>query len=180
MKRINHRRTINDCRGFTLAEVLVSVFIFVILASACYTIMASSSSSWQANRVRIQLQQELRKSQGWMINELRQAGSSTITGGPTSADGTPYNTITFRTTTGVAGGAITWSANTIQFSLDGTNLQRVSGGTTRILAQNISLLQIRRQAATPNLIEVTLQAQRTVPSAPTITGNLSFKVQLRN
>ena len=178
MNRIKNIFDINNCRGYTLSEVLVSVFIFVLLATASYTIMASSSSSWQVNRVWLQLQQDLRKTQNWMTSELRQSGSVTIT--DALANGNVYNAITFRTSTGVSGGAVTWSANTIQYSLSGTQLQRVSGGTTRVIAQNISLLQIRRQVATPNLVEVTVQAQRSVPSAPTITANLSFKVQLRN
>jgi type II secretion system protein J len=178
MKNIKNRMPIKDCRGFTLSEVLMSVFIFSILSAACYTIMASSSSSWQVNRVRIQLQQELRKSQSWMMHELRQSGASVIT--DVLANGNPYTTITFRTSTGVSGGSATWTVNTIQFGLNGTQLQRVSGGVTKVLAQNISVFQVRRQAATPDLVEVTLQAQRSVPSSPTITANLSFKVQLRN
>ena len=156
----------------------MSVFIFSLLSVACYTIMASSSSSWQVNRVRIELQQELRKSQNWMINELRQSGSSVITNVP--AVGTLYTTITFRTANGVSGGSITWSTDTIQFLLSGTQLQRSSGGTTKVLAQNISLLQFRRQAATPNLLEVTVQAQKKAPTSVTLSANLSFKVQLRN
>ena len=167
-----------DSQGYTLVEVLMSVFIFSLLAAACYGIMVSGSSSWQVNRFRIQLQQELRKSQSWMINELRQSGASVITGVP--ADGNSYTSITFRTSTGVSGGAATWSADTIQFSLSGNQLQRISGGTTKVLAQNISLLQFQRQAATPNLIQVTVQAQKTASNSPTITGNLSFKVQVRN
>lgn len=169
---------LKNTRGFTLSEVLVAVFIFSLLGAACYGIMASGSSSWQVNRTRIELQQELRKSQDWMIHDLRQSGSGVITTVP--ADGNWYTSITFRTCAGASGGAITWSADTIQFALSGTQLQRTSGGTTKVLGQSISSLQIRRQAATPNLVEVALQAQKNVPSAPAITFNLSFKVQLRN
>ena len=176
MKRL--KKYISNPRGFTLSEILMAVLIFSVLAAACYTIMASSSSSWQVNRYRIEVQQELRKSQDWMVSDLRQSGANTVTDVP--ADGAWYNTITFRTSTGVTGGAATWSANTIQFSLSGSQLRRISGSTTRVLAQNITSFQIRRQAATPNLVEVSLQAQKSVPSAAAIAGNLSFKVQLRN
>jgi len=182
MRLIRHLKRmpepLKDSRGFTLSEVLMAAFIFSLLSVACYTIMASSSSSWQVNRARIELQQELRKSQNWMINELRQSGSSVITNVP--ADGAPYTTITFRTSSGVSGGSVTWSSNTIQFIRSGTQLQRISGGVTKVLAQNISLLQFRRQGATPNLVEVSLQVQKNVPGSSAISGNLSFKVQVRN
>ena len=166
-------------QGFTLTEVLMAVFIFTLLSAACYTIMASSSSSWQVNRVRIELQQELRKSQGWMINELRQSGSSVVTNVP--ADGsTGHATITFRTSTGVSGGSATWSTDTIQFLLSGTQLQRISGGTTKVLAQDISSVQFLRQSTTPNLVEVSLQAQKKAPGSVTLSSSLNFKVEMRN
>ena len=171
-------KSLQDARGFTLSEVLMAVFIFSLLSSACYTIMASGSTNWQVNRVRIELQQELKKGQNWMINELRQSGSSVITNVP--ADGVSYTTITFRTSTGASGGSATWSSNTIQFLLSGTQLQRVSSGVTKVLALNISSLQFRRDASTSNLVEVALQAQKKAPGSKTITASLSFKVQLRN
>jgi type II secretory pathway component PulJ len=156
----------------------MAVFIFSILSGACFTIMASSSSSFQVNRVKVELQQELRKAQNWMINDLRQTGSSVITNVP--ADGTSYSTITFRTSTGASGGAATWSTDTVQFALSGTQLQRTSGATTRVLAQNISSLSFKRDVSTSNLVEVTVGAQKKAPGSKTLTASVTFKVELRN
>src|SRR6185436_18640503 len=96
MELNQHRKRliIGNSRGFTVAEVMMAVFIFSLLATACYTIMASSSSSWQTNRVRMEIQQELRKGQSWMINELRQTGTSVITDVPVATNVTTG--ITFR------------------------------------------------------------------------------------
>ncbi|MDP2653792.1 MAG: prepilin-type N-terminal cleavage/methylation domain-containing protein [Candidatus Omnitrophota bacterium] len=176
-----HRKRHISRRGFTLTEVMIAVFIFTILAAACYGLMAAGSSSWQVNRVKSELYQEMRKAQDWMIADLRQAGSTSVT--DVTANGTWFTACTFRTSAGVSGGTIAWSGNTIQFSKGGTNssqLLRTTGGVTRVLANNVQTLQFRRLSATPRMMEVSLQTQKNVPGAPAVTANLNFKVQLRN
>ncbi len=168
-------------KGMTLVEAMVTVFIFTILMAASLQVMLSGSDIWQTNKVRTELQQELRKAIDWMKEDLRQTGSSGITNVP--ADGSTKTTITFYTASGVTSGSVTWSGTTTQYVLGGTSsnqLQRISGGTTKVIAQNISLLQIVRSASTPNILTITLRAQRNTLRGVTITLNYNFKIKLRD
>ena len=145
-------------------------------------ILLSGSESWQINSTKVEVQQEARKAGDWIKQELIQSGASTITNVP--ANGTWYTTITFKTAIGTSGGSISWSANTIQYSIvaagTGRRLVRTSGGTTRVLAVSMQSLQFRRQAATPNVVEVNLQARKLTPKGTTLTNNSNFKVKMRN
>ena len=176
MKNRGHQRFLST-RAFTLVEVMISVAIFTILFGACFTVLLSGSDSWQVNSAEMQLQQELRKAMDWLKEDLAEGGISTITNVP--ADWNWYSTITFKAPSGVTSGAITWGSNTIQFVLSSNQLRRIEGATTKVIAQNISSLQFRRQASTPHLVEVSLQAQKSSIKG-TISKTLSFKVQMRN
>ncbi len=167
--------------GFTLVEALLTALLFSLLLGACLVLFLASSDSWQTNSVRVELQQELRKAVDWMRQDLLVAGASTITNVP--ADGTWDNTISFRTATGVSNGAVVWSGSTIQFQRGGTgslDLQRVSGAQTKVLAKNISTLQFRRLAASPQLLEVNVIASKTTLKGRSLSNTISFKVALRN
>ncbi len=165
-------------QGITLVETLITALIFAFLVGGVYLTLIVGIGSWQANDVRIELQQELRKSMDWMIGDLRQGGVSTITNVP--ADGNWYSTITFKTSTGVSNGNIVWSADTIQYVLSSNQLQRINGAQTKLIAQDIQSLQIRRQASTPSIVEVSLQDQKKTSTGHQINVTLNFKVELRN
>ena len=184
-------------KGFSLVEVLVTVLIFSGLAAAVNAVLLVGDASWQTNNVQMELQQELRKAMDWMKDDLRQTGSAAITNVPVNpapdavtypdpADDPAYSwysTITFRMVSGVSGGKITWDSGTVQFVLGGTDssqLQRVEGSTTKVIAQNIQSLQFRRLAAASNMVEVALQAQKDTFKGATINSSLEFKIQLRN
>jgi prepilin-type N-terminal cleavage/methylation domain-containing protein len=182
-KRIIKKTTncLNGCKGFSLAEVLVTVVIFSVLMAAVNTILLVGDSSWQTNRVQVELQQDLRKAMDWMKDDLRQTGSSAIDDVP--ADGEWYTSITFQMVTGVTGGTLTWNSNTTQFVLGGTDsnqLQRIEDSTTKVIAQNIESLEFRRLAAAPDIIEVALEAEKDTVKGVTITSTLDFEIQLRN
>ena len=168
-------------KGFTLIETLVTTSILSLLFGACLMILLSGSDSWQVNNARVQMHQELRKAADWMKEDLIEGGISTITNVP--ADGNSYTTITFKTSNGISGGNIVWSTDTIQFLLGGTNnneLQRKSGSTTKVLAQNIKSLQFKRQASTPSVVEISLQAEKNTFRGIVVTVNMNSKVQMRN
>ncbi|HQP10612.1 MAG TPA: hypothetical protein PKV41_04440, partial [Candidatus Omnitrophota bacterium] len=83
----------------------------------------------------------------------------------------------------VSGNVITWSANTTRFVLGGTDgdqLQRIEGGTTKVIAQNITTLGFTRQPGSPDIIEVALQAQKNTIKGTSITADLTFEIQMRN
>ena len=116
-----------------------------------------------------------------MKYDLYQAGPSSIANVP--ADGNWYTTITFKIPTGVTNGSIAWDNNFIQFSRGGTNsieLRRTYAGVTKLLASNMSSLQFRRQVASPDVLEVSMAAQKQTVKQKTINYQLDFQVELRN
>lgn len=165
-------------RGFTLIESLVAVGIFVLLFGAVMLIFISSSDSWQVSHVQLQLQQELRRAMSRIKNDLSQGGVSTIT--DVLANGSWYSAITFKQTNGVSGGNISWPSDTTRYALVGTVLQRTIGTTTLTIGEDINSLQIRRQASTPRLIEVSLQAQKNTLKGRVVADTVNFFVQMRN
>ena len=177
LKKLNLYRRKNK-RGFTLVEALLSALLFSILYGACVMVLIAGSNSWQVNNTKIEVQEEVRKAVNWMQGELVQAGVSTITNVP--SDGTWYTTITFKTTTGVSSGSITWSSNTITYSLSSNQLIRASGGVNKTIAQNIQTLQFRRQSTTPSLLEITMQGQKTTPKGTVLTASETLGIYLRN
>ena len=183
--------------GFSLVEVLVTMMIFSFLAAAVNTVLLVGDASWQANNAHVQLHQELRKAMDWMKDDIRQTGPAAITNVPVNPaidavtypdpDDDPaydwYTSMTFQKVSGVSGGRITWNSNTTRFVLSGTNLQRIEGTTTRVIAQNIQSLQFRRMNADPDIVEIALDAQQDTFSGAkgiTLSADLDFKVQLRN
>ncbi|MGE0268157.1 MAG: type II secretion system protein J [Candidatus Omnitrophota bacterium] len=174
-------RMIRRNRGTTLVETLVVVLIFSVLVAGFYSIATVGDNSWQVNRVQVELQQELRKSMDAMVNDLRQAGSSSIIDVP--ANGNWYNSITFRIPEGVVAGSIDWTDSTLQFLRAGpgtVQLQRIYGVQTKIVSNNITSLQFRRLTTSPKKLEVMLQAQKNTLKGLPIIYNLNFNVQLRN
>lgn len=171
-------RSRGELTGFTLVEALVTVVIFSIISGACLMIFLSGSDTWQTNDVQVELQQELRKAMEWIKGDLLEAGSTTVVNVP--VNGTWYTTITFRKSAGVSGGNISWS-NTLQYLVGGSGVQllrRPSGGSDRIIAQDIQSVQFRR--TTTNLVEVSLQAQKNTVKGRPLSDQLNFTVKLRN
>ena len=168
--------------GFTLIEAVVTVVIFSFIAGGVYATMVAGDNSWNRNSLQIELQQELRKSMNGLYDDLRQSGKSAITNVP--ANGNWYSTITFYKANGVSAGKIAWSSNTTQYLLGGANstqLQRKVGTVTKVVAQDISSLQVRRLASIPNIVEVSLQAVKNgLKGGGTVSDSLDFKVSLRN
>ena len=178
-KKISESRTAQ--KGFTLVEVLVVVVIFTFLAMGIYAVALVGERTFQVNKVKIELQQELRKALEWMVNDLRQAGNVSISDVP--ADGTWYSTITFKTPAGITAGALDWNNNSIQFVRGGPEnkeLQRIEAGNTRVIAYDMQSLQFRRQAIRPRILEVAMGAQKDALSGEPMSYQLNFSIQLRN
>lgn len=175
-------------RGMTMAEILISAAIFSVVLAACYVLLMAGSDSWETNEVKIELQQDLRKAVDWITQDLRQAGSVSITNVP--ANGTWYTLITFRKASSVSGGSVVWDTDTTNYLLggsDSTQLQRQTGSQTpKVIGQNFQSLRFRRQSSSANIIDVALQARKKTPRGQNLTGkafvqdDLNFKVYLRN
>ncbi len=174
-------QSLNQNSGFTIVETFITMAIFTIVMTGLYATVAVGESSWQVNQANVELQQQLRQGMGWMINDLRSSGNSSIVNVP--ANDTLYTTITFKVPTGVTAGSLVWAANTIQFVLGGsggTDLQRIEGGVTTVIAQNIQTLQFRRSSSASDTLEVFMTAQRTTAKGNVMAAPLDFSIQLRN
>src|SRR3989338_7540251 len=181
-------RPFKNHQGVTLVEMMTTVVIFAFILGICYSLLISGSDSWQTNSVQVELQQELRKAMDWVSQDLRQAGSASITNVP--ANGTVYTTITFRKSAGASGGNLVWDSNTTTYSLGGAGgtqlLRQVSWQTASVIAQNIESVQFSRQASTSNIVDVSLQAQKATLRGKTLAGkapleaSLNLKIYLRN
>jgi Tfp pilus assembly protein PilW len=163
--------------GFSFAEIIVVVLISTFLIGGIYTVLSTGKNSWEINRDRLEVQQELRKGLDWMRRDLRQAGVSTVTGVPT--DGTPYVSIVFQMPSGVAGGVITWGA-TVQYTIAGGQLIRTTGGANRVIAQDFNTLQFRRTAASPNIVQITATARKNTPQHGLISMTVTTQERMRN
>ena len=175
-------------KGLTLVELMIVLLIFSIILGAIFAIMNVSRTSWQTGNVQVEMQQETRKGMDRMLSELRQSGQTVITGVP--ANGASYSSVTFQipedsdsdgdVTDG--SGNIEWSAQ-ITYSLgglDGEQLLRASGGSSTVLANKITSLQFSRAAGTPNILEISLQAQKNTAQGTTIQSTVNSQVNLRN
>ena len=168
--------------GTSLIEIMMTVFIFSIVAGGIYSIILVSDASWETNDRSIEMQQEHRKAVEWMKDELRQAGTASIFNIP--ADGNWHNdNISFKKAEGVSGGNVNWGANAIQFLRGGTNNQqllRIQGGNTKVLANNILVVRFKRLASNPELLEVRMEADGQTSDGQWVGFDNNFNVQLRN
>ena len=164
-------------RGVSLVEGIVTVALFSLIFGASVLVLLSGSNSWQVEDTRNQMQDELRKSLDAIREDVVEAGTSTMTS-PTDG-GTDVKAV-FRVASGVSGGSVTWSANTIQLSLGGTGsnqLQRISGGVTKVIANNIKTLQFSRVSS---LVTVSLTAEKKTPSGRTIDVTMQSDIRMRD
>jgi Tfp pilus assembly protein PilW len=168
--------------GLTLVEIIMVIFLFSIICAAIFSVLATGRNSMDSGESQISVQQSVRNGLDSMLKELRQAGTATITGVP--ADGANYNSITFKIPAAIDAAGITWSSN-IQYALGGLNgaqLIKTQSGNQRVLANNISALAFNRSAANPNVVNLSITAQKnTFPgftarqSIITMTSSVRFR-----
>lgn len=169
--------------AFTLFETIIAVFLLTIIMACIFTVLATAKNSLKSGESRLNVQQESRRGLREIVRELRQTSASTITGVP--ADGLTYNSITFQIPVSIGATGTTWSSN-IQYSLGGLNsaqLLRTQSGNQTVLANNISALTFSRGAATPNIVNINITAQKNTFAGFTgIQSNLTLntEVKIRN
>jgi len=169
-------------KGFTLVESIVMVLIFTILFGACVVVLSSGTDNWQANKTKLEINEELRKAMNRITEDLVQAGASTMDS-TVPANGNSYNSATFNLATGISGGNITWSTNTVTYARGGTNsmqILRTSGTDSTVISSDISTLTFTRQASSSDVVEVSMAASKDTDKGTTITLTLNFKVYVRN
>ena len=181
MKSLSIKKVLMSRKGLSLMEVLVTIFIFSFVIASLYTTIIVGNSSWENNKVTIQMHQNLRLAMEKMKYDLQQASNSSISDVP--ADSTWYNWITFKIPSGITSGSVTWDPNSIRYikgGTDNTQLLKVYNAVTTILANDISSVQFRRQNASSNILEVVLTSQKQVIQGQLLQNQLTFEVKLRN
>ncbi|MFC1704183.1 type II secretion system protein J [Candidatus Omnitrophota bacterium] len=174
MLQRRRRMTVLSCQGLSLVEVLVTVLILAMMGGIFLSVVVVGNSSWITNSIQVELQQEIRKAILWISDDLRQSGPTRV---DVEDDSVPHTSIQFDICTGGAAGVITWSANPIDYHLDGNQLIR-DDGAERVISHNIQTLQFWRDVS--DIVDVQLVAQKSVLGGRTVNVTSSFQVQLRN
>ncbi|MFH1621748.1 MAG: hypothetical protein ABIA97_01305 [Candidatus Omnitrophota bacterium] len=173
-------RNLKQSKGSILIEAVIAMSVFLLLLGLVFAVLATGKNAWHIEDVSIELQQELRKGTGVIMEDLRQTASSQIVG--VTPNGTWYDTITFRKPVNISGGFIVWSPQ-IQFLLGGLNnrqLLKRTGVNDEVIANNINSLQIRRQWLSRNIIEISLSSDKATVKGTQIDNNINFQVKIRN
>ncbi|MBI3615497.1 MAG: type II secretion system protein [Candidatus Omnitrophica bacterium] len=178
--------------GFTFIEILVSMAIIAIISGVVVGILSSSQRTWQVEQARMTTSTELRRAIDSLSRELISTQLADLTEIPVGAawysgnlifripqDGPDAGTTVLNDATGL----IEWSTP-ITYSLGGNGgnqILRSQNGVDQVLANGVTALQFRRQAATPSVIEINVSVQRGANSGDfPNAGTLSTRVRVRN
>lgn len=172
--------------GFTLVEVMVTLFIFSIIFMGIFVVLASGRATWHTADTQIQVYEEIRKALVNMDGQLRQARSSVITGVP--ADGNYYPSIIFKVPQDLDGdgdvldalGNIEWSGS-ITYALNADNqIMRTGPSGSSAVANNISQLQFMRPTGNPNVIQIYMKATKATLTGRILEDSINSSVKMRN
>lgn len=175
-------------KGLTLVELISVILILSIICAAIFSVLVICRRAWQIATTQLELQQNVRQAMERMARELNQSRASRINNVP--ADGVTYPNISFQIPEDIdsdgdilaADGSIEWGGQ-IQYSLGGSGnrqLLRTIDSDSTIWANNIISLQFRRYQITPNILEITLEAEKTNITGHIQQTQLNLQVSLRN
>lgn len=163
--------------AFTLIEIMVSVSILLVVLAAIFMVLSTGRNTWWSSTVSAEVHQEVRKAEEWISKELRQ-GIRTSINIPVSED-----SIAFRVPSNVSNGGVITPSQVITYYLGGLNnsqLLRSVGGNINVLANNIQPPVFHQDLDDPQIIEVTITANKNDYRGRSISATLDFKVKLRN
>lgn len=122
------RRLLRSQRGFTLAELLVVTAVLGLIFAAVGMVMQKGQEAYTFGSNRVEVQQNARVALDLVTRELRSAQSITTLGGAGDVTFTVCDPASMATCTPV----------TVQYQLSGTNLNRISGGTTATIIGGVT------------------------------------------
>lgn len=159
-------------KGFTLLEVLVTVFIFSLIILAVLGLASYVKTNYDTSLALLNLQRETRQGMSWLSRELREASWSSVS---RITDANNNTHIYFDTP----------SASDAEYSVIGTQLQRTITNSTKIRANNIIGLAIvpANSSSSAHCFNITLTASKTFISSGvsrTLTFPLTQQVDVRN
>ncbi len=163
-------------KGFTLFEMMVSVAIFSIITMLVGMILQGGEEQVQLAGLKMNLQESTRESLYQMGLEIRESSPSRI------AIGSGGSALTFQIPANVSNsGVITWSNPiTYQRGGNGTQLVRISGGQTTILANDIQNVTFSTSSGSPSSIIFAVTAQRTMINGRVLSVASTGEARLRN
>lgn len=141
-------------KGFTVIEIMVSVFIMTILVIAVFTVLNTTSLTHDTDMGLLRLQQEARSVMFTMVRQLREASNISITVIDANNDEISFNT---PSQTGLR-----YYRDRNDLNADGLTAQvmrEFPSGTRKILANDIALLKF---SLTGSVLEIRLAANKTV------------------
>jgi len=179
--------TMKTKMGFTLIELMVSTAIAVGIGAVITMTLKMNQQSWEVSDAYLTSSLQLRMAAETLSQDLVAAKSSTLS---IPADGTWYNAISFQVPMDMNGdGVVVDGGGTLElspvlsFSLAGTEgtavVRSVDGTPNRVVANGVSALQFRRQAATPQVVEIQLTVRRGLGDFKN-TASFSTQVRVRN
>lgn len=152
--------------GVTLIEMMIVLVIFVLIGESIAYILSSGEGAWYMSDAKIVATQEGRRAMSAVIREVRQSASDVIANCP--ADGIwRAAQLNFNIPADTDGdGDVLDAVENIEWSVVSysttaqSQIQRQSGGANSILCNNLLNVYFRRQAATPDVLEVALWTQK--------------------
>ena len=172
--------------GFTLVEMMIASVITLGLLYFAVDIQKSTVNSFRVNEVASQPLDEISRVGERLDRELRAASAGTleVPGSPfptAPASGTPYQTLTYRRVLYDPIGGATYSDATLHtLNLNGTNLELTVGGTTTVIARDVTNFSLVWDGAL-KCLATTLQVRKTPPfGGNPITKTVTKSILLRN
>ena len=155
-------------KGFTLVEILVSVFILSLLIGGLFLVLNIGNLTYNTDNCILDLQQNARRGMEWMVRDLREGSSLP---GAVNIPASPGNTqVTFDTLTETG---ITYSLDSVNHRITRVCVNPPDG--PRILANNIDDLRFTRNA---DLLRIEVTAVN--PQRTDLSFFLREQVRLRN
>lgn len=183
--------------GFTLVELMVVLVLFATLSSAIATLVFSAQRSWGTGSGQAVLTAELRRVLDVMSRELVESRPSQIQ--RPAANGQWDAQMIFRIpqdrTVPPDGSVLDANGEIAEWSNDITYAQGRSNSCARTavndpgllprtfvttLANHITTLQFRRQAATADVVEIQMTASTMTELGQTMSRTMGTRVKLRN
>ena len=178
--------------GFLLVEMLMVLAIVGIVAGGLIQMFLSGNQTWQTQESSMLSTMELRRGIDALTREIASTQIADLTEIPSNGtwisgnlvfripeDGADVGTTVVNDATGV----LEWSAP-ITISLGGTGgtqILRTQSGTTSVLANGVTALQFRRQAATPSIVEINVSVRKgTTTSNFPNSATIGTRVRVRN
>lgn len=164
-------------RGFTLLEMMIVLAIVAVIGAALFMTMSTGRTSWYEADTQIALQEELRKAMRQITEDLVQSSKNQVS---IPADGVVYSSMTLNISQGVfSNGTINWGTP-VSYALIGGQINRSQGSDSRILANNITQMDFKRQVLSSNIVRINLTARKSTQWNRLLNASLESGVSLRN